>query len=146
MIENSESSAISTIIVDEGRNDIKPFHVPELPSFPDIIELQSVIPLQTGYDMRTLRKQLEYLHDKVNNCILSQNDVLDQNISLLHYMQELESTNSSNWNSMRKEASFLHLEVSDNIERRNDILSKIDSSKSSKDVITNEWVYLIIII
>lgn len=75
--------------------------VPELTKVPDP-QPPKKAPL-TGYDMRTLRKQIDYLQTEIQERMETQQLLYKQNEELWNYAQTLNQCNSSNANIMREQ-------------------------------------------
>ena len=78
------------------------FYIPKVPELTKVPDPQppKKAPL-TGYDMRTLRKQIDFLQNEIQERMETQQLLYKQNEELWNYAQTLNQCNSSNANIMR---------------------------------------------
>ena len=83
-------------------------HIPQLPN---IIAVPTPKPVKrlppVGYDMRTLRKQMEALYVEIEERSNWQNVIFEQNEELVQYTSLLLESNKSNVNCMRHEVQYV---------------------------------------
>ena len=84
------------------------FYIPKVPELTKVPDPQppKKAPL-TGYDMRTLRKQIEFLQTEIQERMETQQLLYKQNEELWNYAQTLNQCNSSNANIMREQVGSL---------------------------------------
>ena len=82
------------------------FYIPKVPELTKVPDPQppKKAPL-TGYDMRTLRKQVEFLQIEIQERMETQQLLYKQNEELWNYAQTLNQCNSSNVNIMRDQVN-----------------------------------------
>ena len=113
-IASSSSSRSNALI---GRDPNYPSVDPlfHLPTFPNISRIQAPQGLRKlpppGYDMRTLRKQVDVLQDELEDRIESQSDLYEQNEQLWSYMDNLMDANKINSERLREHVGLLHREL-----------------------------------
>ena len=83
------------------------FYIPKVPELTKVPDPQppKKAPL-TGYDMRTLRKQIEFLQNEIQERMETQQLLYKQNEELWNYTQTLNQCNSSNENIMRDQVAY----------------------------------------
>eukprot|EP01032_Pedospumella_encystans_P007766 gene7766-9274_t len=112
------------------------FYVPRVPNIVKVPEpgAPKRQPPQ-GYDMRTLRKQLEFLTGEIEEKEETQNLLYTQNEQLWNYIQELMEANKANAQLMRGEVSKLHIELKNAHRERYNIAEKLQLARNSKQML-----------
>jgi hypothetical protein len=72
------------------------FQIPEAPKLAKIIEPEPFSRVTPGYDMRTLRKQIEQLRQEILNHVEVQGIIYNQNEVLWNYLKDLVRSNETN--------------------------------------------------
>ena len=88
-----------------------------------------------GYDMRTLRKQIDFLQDEVAEYTDYQGKLYQQNGQLVDYIRSLLEANKNNSSVLRDQIKALHDEMKSLHDKRADLAEKLTLARSSKDLI-----------
>ena len=112
------------------------FYVPTVPTLVKVPEPKPPVrPPPPGYDMRTLRKQLEYLSSEIADKVETQSLLYRQNEQLWCYIQELLEANKLNAQLMRGEVLRLHEELKTVHSDRRTLAEKLQLIKNSKQLL-----------
>lgn len=112
------------------------FYVPTVPTIIKVPEPKPPVrPPPPGYDMRTLRKQLEYLNSEIADKVETQSLLYRQNEQLWCYIQELLEANKLNAQLMRGEVLRLHEELKVVHGERRSLAEKLQLIKNSKQLL-----------
>lgn len=114
--------------------------VPELTKVPDPKPPRKA-PL-AGYDMRTLRKQIEYLQSEIEDRTETQQLLYRQNEELWEYSRSLLECNKSNAVMMKKHVTVLHGELRQLHQERLILAEKLESAEHSKEILLKMGVEL----
>lgn len=112
------------------------FYIPRVPNIVKVPE--PAAPKRqppAGYDMRTLRKQLEFLTVEIEEREDTQNLLYTQNEQLWNYIQELMEANKANAQLMRGEVQKLHTELKNAHRERYSIAEKLQLARNSKQML-----------
>lgn len=110
------------------------FFVPQLPNLTKVPEPKAPKrPPPPGYDMRTLRKQVEHLSEEIHEKQEIQSLLYHQNEQLWRYIQELLESNKVNAHIMRSEVMKLHLELKDVHRERYQMVEKLQMIRVSSE-------------
>jgi hypothetical protein len=110
-----------------------------LPPFPEMTrmgppkELPKLPP--PGYDMRTLRKQVDALQNELEDRIDGQADLYEQNEQLWSYMETLLAANSMNAQRLRDHVGLLHRELYALHSERYRLASKLKDARDSVQIL-----------
>lgn len=112
------------------------FIVPKPPQLQQIQAPQQAkkVPVP-GYDMRTLRKQIDFLQEEVSQYTDYQGKLYQQNGQLVDYIRSLLEANKNNSSVLREQMKALHDEMKSLHEKRADLAEKLTLARSSKDLI-----------
>ena len=114
-----------------GREPI--FYIPKLPELtkvPDPAPPRKAPP--TGFDVRTLRKQLEFLQSEITARSETQELLYRQNSELLEYSRALTAANRQNAGIMRDQVTTLHEEMRTLHQERRVLSEKLTDAENSK--------------
>ena len=114
--------------------------VPELTRVPDPKPPKKA-PL-AGYDMRTLRKQIDYLQAEMDDRTETQQLLYRQNEELWGYSHSLLECNKTNAVLMRKQVKSLHDELRQLHQERLILTDKLESAENSKELLLQMGVEL----
>jgi hypothetical protein len=114
--------------------------VPELTKVPDPKPPRKA-PL-AGYDMRTLRKQIDYLQSEIDDRTETQQLLYTQNEELWGYSRSLLECNKSNALLMRKQVKALHDELRQLHQERLLLAEKLENAEHSKEMLLKMGVEL----
>ena len=114
--------------------------VPELTKVPDPKPPKKA-PL-AGYDMRTLRKQIDYLQSEIEDRTETQQLLYRQNEELWGYSRSLLECNKTNALLMRKQVKTLHDELRKLHQERLVLVDKLESAENSKELLLKMGVEL----
>lgn len=135
----SSSSSRSNALVGRDPNypSVDPlFH---LPAFPNISRIQAPQGLRKlpppGYDMRTLRKQVDVLQEELEDRIESQSDLYEQNEQLWAYMDTLMDANKINSERLRDHVGLLHRELYALHRERFRLAAKLREARDSASIL-----------
>lgn len=107
-----------------------------VPMMPDLGPLPEPLPPRRppppGYDMKTYRRQIEYLQDEINSRIDNYNAVCHQNEKLFSYVQELVKANDFNVNNMKEYCRKVHEELRLVKRERAQLVEKLEFMVNSK--------------
>lgn len=107
-----------------------------VPMMPDLGPLPEPLPPRRppppGYDMKTYRRQIEYLQDEINSRIDNYNAVCHQNEKLFSYVQELVKANDFNVNNMKDYCRKVHEELRLVKRERAQLVEKLEFMVNSK--------------
>jgi hypothetical protein len=111
-----------------------------IPRVPNIVKVPEPAPPKrqppAGYDMRTLRKQLEFLTVEIEEREDTQNLLYTQNEQLWSYIQDLMEANKANAQLMRGEVLKLHTELKNAHKERFNIAEKLQLARNSKQMLS----------
>ncbi|RYH26003.1 hypothetical protein EON65_15075 [archaeon] len=109
------------------------FYIPRVPEFAHVHEpLPPKKPPPPGYDLKTLRKQVEYLNEEIRERQQNTAAMSVQNNQLWDYIQELLEANKFNAATMRTKVAQLNEELRVAQKERFLLLQKLDLAKNSK--------------
>jgi len=133
---SSSSSSSSSYFIPNYPFKEPLFYVPTVPTIIKVPEPKPPVrPPPPGYDMRTLRKQLEYLNNEITDKVETQSLLYRQNEQLWCYIQELLEANKLNAQLMRTEALRLHEELKSVHNERRSLAEKLQLIKNSKQLL-----------
>lgn len=112
------------------------FYVPSVPQLTKVPPPPTGArrPPQPGYDMRTLRRQLDFLNQELQGGEERQHLLYLQNEQLWHYIQELLQANKSNAQLMRSEVGRLQSELRSVYKERQQLAEQLLLARNSKDM------------
>jgi hypothetical protein len=87
------------------------FSIPPSPKLRKITEPNPLSRMTPGYDMRTIRKQVEQLRQEVVSHVEVQGSLYNQNEILWNYLKDLVSSNESNSQILEAEVMKFHGEL-----------------------------------
>ena len=109
------------------------FYVPHVPNIIKVPEPKvPKRPPPPGYDMRTLRKQVEHLTEEIHEKQEVQSLLYHQNEQLWKYIQDLLESNKANAHIMRNEVMKLHIELKNVHRERYQMVEKLQMIKVCK--------------
>lgn len=112
------------------------FIVPKPPHLQQILApQQSKKAPVPGYDMRTLRKQVDFLHTEIAEFSDYQGKLYQQNGQLVEYIRSLLEANKSNSVVLRDQMKTLHEEMRSLHDKRADLAERLTLARTSKDLI-----------
>ena len=114
--------------------------VPELTKVPDPKPPKKA-PL-AGYDMRTLRKQIDYLQSEIEDRTETQQLLYRQNEELWGYSRSLLECNKTNAVLMKNQVKTLHDELRNLHQERLILTTKLESAENSKELLLQMGVEL----
>ena len=113
----------------------------EIPPFPAAIkkiieprDLRSSRLPPPGYDMRTLRKQVDSLHQEIENRTESQEQMYSQNIVLWEYLKTLFKVNKSNAEKLQTYFKTLHSELLHIHKERHKLAQRLKMAQNAERV------------
>ena len=109
----------------------------KLPKAPELAKLSDPKPLPRivpGYDMRTLRKQLDTLHTEIRERTEQHQHVYAQNEQLWDYIRKLLEYNKSNASTMKNHINTLNNELAILHAERRDLATKLQEARRYKQV------------
>ena len=112
------------------------FYIPRMPSITKVPEPKAPKkPPPPGYDMRTLRKQLEFYNDEIQERTETQALLYSQNEQLWLYIQDLLESSKTNGNMMRQHVLQLHNELKVAHKERFLMAEKLATARDSKQML-----------
>jgi multidrug efflux pump subunit AcrA (membrane-fusion protein) len=111
------------------------FVVPPVPHLTKVPPPVIRKPPVQGFDMRTLRKQVEALNGEIEEKEETQNLLYTQNEQLWAYIQQLMQANKANAQLMREEVLKLHTELKVAHQERYNIAEKLQLARNSKQML-----------
>ena len=109
------------------------FHVPRMPQIVEVPEPRPPRkPPITGYDVKTLRKQVDFLQGEIRDREDKHELLYQQNRELWDYTHTLLDTSRSNAHRMKTHVSALHQELHHSHEIRRDLATKLLTARDSK--------------
>jgi predicted nucleic acid-binding Zn-ribbon protein len=116
------------------------FIVPSIPELTKVPEFNKHLntqlrPPPPGYDMKTLRKQLESLHAEIDERTVAQQLLYRQNEELWNYTQTLMEANKINVSTMQSHIQTLHSELSELHGERKALAEKLQLQSQSNDML-----------
>lgn len=119
------------------------FHIPKVPELTRIPDPKppKKAPL-AGYDMRTLRKQIDFLQGEIEDRTTTQELLYKQNEELWGYSRSLLECNKANALLMRNQVKTLHDELKGLHQERLILASKLESAENSKELLLKMGVEL----
>lgn len=111
------------------------FPVPPPPELAKVSEPKPVKRLAPGYDMRTLRKQVDQLHQDILERVENQGLLYSQNKKLWTYMRDLLENNKINALKVRHQMSLLHNELHELHMQRAQLAEKLRAGQALKAVL-----------
>lgn len=112
------------------------FYIPRMPNIIKVPGPQAPRkPPPPGYDMRTLRRQLEFLTIEIEEKEATQQQLYQQNEQLWSYIQDLLDANNANTHLMRDEILKLHEELKTVHKERFSIAEKLQLALNSKEML-----------
>jgi hypothetical protein len=110
-----------------------------VPRMPDIIKVQEPMkrkaPLHPANDMKTLRKQYEFLQEEVQERTENYNAICYQNEQLWSYIQELLEANKGNAVKMKDYVKNLNEELRTVYRERTQYAEKLEMAKSTQQML-----------
>ena len=107
-----------------------------VPSVPNLTKISSFAPVKRapvpGYDVKTLKKQVEFLQNEIENKVTSHRQLFRQNEELWTYTQQLLIANKANAEIVRNEMSRLHYELKGLYNDRVELAKKLELTQNSK--------------
>ena len=119
------------------------FYIPKIPELTRVPDPKppKKAPL-AGYDMRTLRKQIDYLQAEMEDRTETQQLLYKQNEELWGYSHSLLECNKTNAVLMRKQVKSLHDELRQLHQERLILTDKLESAENSKELLLQMGVEL----
>lgn len=112
------------------------FFIPQIPDISQVMEpLPPRRPPPAGYDMKTLRKQLEFLQEEVQERTQNYNGLCLQNQQLWNYVQELLEANKFNAAQMREHVHKLNQELHDLHTEKYNLAERLEFARNSKQLL-----------
>lgn len=110
-----------------------------LPRAPDLVKVSEPAPPRRppppGYDMKTLRKQLDYLQQEINERADSQRQVCSQNEQLWQYVEDLLQANQFNAAQMREHVNRINEELRRAHKERYELAERLELARNSKQML-----------
>jgi hypothetical protein len=111
-----------------------------IPVMPDIIKVREPLPLNRnppvkGYDMKTLRAQLSFLQEEMNEKNENYNEICYQNEQLWSYISQLLEANKTNILKMKEYTSSLTKELQIIYKERLEYAEKLEMARSSQQML-----------
>lgn len=114
------------------------FYIPLLPEISAAHEpIAPKKPPPQGYDLKTLRKQVEYLQEEINERVKNHNAICQQNAQLWEYVQELLEANKYNAATMKERVVKLNEELRTAQKERYQLLEKLELARNSKKMLND---------
>jgi hypothetical protein len=110
------------------------FEVPALPSLTKVSEPKQIKKVAPGYDMRTLRKQVDQLHQDISERVENQGILYSQNEVLWNYLLELLESNKKNGIMLKSQISKMHEELHALHLERAILAEKLRQGQASREV------------
>lgn len=110
------------------------FRLPKAPELTKISDPKPLPRIVPGYDMRTLRKQLDTLHTEIRERTEQHQHVYAQNEQLWEYIRKLLEYNKTNAVTMKNHISTLNNELTILHAERRDLASKLQEARQYKQV------------
>lgn len=109
------------------------FYVPSVPNLTKVTSFAAVkrAPVP-GYDVKTLKKQVEFLQNEIENKVTTHRQLYRQNEELWTYTQQLLIANKANAEIVRNEMSRLHFELKGLYNDRVELAKKLELTQNSK--------------
>jgi hypothetical protein len=133
--------------IEHGGSDLSAFFVPNfpvkepvfyIPKIPDIVKVPEPGPPRkpppAGYDMKTLRRQLDFFNDQLEERTEVQALLYQQNEQLWVYIQDLLESNKLNAGLMKNYVGQLHQELAAVHKERYLAAEQLELAKNSKDM------------
>lgn len=119
------------------------FHIPKVPELTKVPDPKppKKAPL-AGYDMRTLRKQIDFLQGEIEDRTVTQELLYKQNEELWGYSRSLLECNKTNALLMKGQVKSLHDELRGLHQERLILASKLESAENSKELLLQMGVEL----
>lgn len=119
------------------------FHIPVVPELTIIPDPKPPrkAPL-AGYDMKTLRKQIEYLQSEIDDRSDTQQLLFKQNQELWGYCRSLLECNKTNAGLMKRQVRSLHEELCQLHNERLSLAEKLENAEHSKQMLLKMSVEL----
>jgi hypothetical protein len=111
------------------------FPLPSPPQLAKVSEPKPVKRIAPGYDMRTLRKQVDQLHQDILERVENQGLLYSQNEKLWTYMRDLLENNKVNAVKIREHMSLLHNELHTVHLQRAKLAEKLRAGQALKSVL-----------
>lgn len=111
------------------------FVIPPIPQLTKVPPPVVRKPPVQGFDMRTLRKQVEMLNGEIYEKEETQSLLYNQNEQLWAYIQQLLQANKTNAQVMREEVFKLHKELRAAHQERFNIAEKLQLARNSKQLL-----------
>jgi hypothetical protein len=112
------------------------FHVPAMPN---IINIPEPLPPRkipsSGYDVKTLRRQVDFLTSELHDREEKHITLYRQNRQLWIYTQDLVESSRSNAHRMKTHVGKLHEELKHSHEIRQDLANKLITARDSKSLL-----------
>ena len=110
------------------------FKLPKAPDLPKLSDPKPLPRIVPGYDMRTLRKQLDTLHVEIRERTEQHQNVYSQNEQLWDYIRKLLEYNKTNASTMKGHINTLNNELSILHAERRDLAAKLHEAKHYRQV------------
>lgn len=110
------------------------FPIPSPPQLEKVSEPKPVKRIAPGYDMRTLRKQLDQLHQDILDRVENQGLLYRQNETLWTYMMDLLDCNKTNAVKIQDHVETLHDELHALHRERVELAEKLQKGQALKSV------------
>lgn len=119
------------------------FHIPSVPQLTIVPNAKQPrkAPL-AGYDMKTLRKQIEYLQSEIEDRTDTQQLLFKQNQELWSYCRSLLESNQTNAGLMKRQVRALHDELCQLHIERLSLAEKLENAEHSKHMLLKMSVEL----
>jgi hypothetical protein len=143
MFEGSDTKARNETITFSYTSKDPIFQIPKVPELTKVPDPKPPrkAPL-AGYDMRTLRKQIEYLQSEIEDRTETQQLLYTQNEELWGYSRTLLECNKTNALLMRKQVKALHDELRQLHQERLLLAEKLENAEHSKEMLLKMGVEL----
>ena len=113
------------------------FHIPPVPQLTKVpAPGQRRRPPVAGYDIKTLRKQIEYLQDELSEKTVAHELLYVQNEELWKYTQDLLLANKSNAIGIKEHIAVLYQELQNLHNERHTLAEKLIAAKNSNQLIS----------
>lgn len=109
------------------------FHIPPLPRLHKLPEPKPIKKAPVaGYDVKTLKRQVEFLRTEIEERDDAHTKVYKQNLEMWDYIQNLISTAHSNAEKMKGYVSLLHTDIEAMNRERKELAEKVALARDSK--------------
>lgn len=132
------TSTSSYFIPNYPSNSEAVFYIPRMPDIAPTLEPHPPRrPPPPGYDVKTLRRQVEYLQEEINDRVKNYNSICHQNEQLWAYVQELLEANKFNASISKEQIHKLNEQLREVHKERYLLAEKLFFARDSKQLIQN---------